>query len=136
MQGVCQETVRLRRGQLSAAEASTWGLQGSSPVTTCIYISKHTAKQALLADCHLVLVGSNKPRSASMRRSITQQFTQLTARQGSYPPATMCMHNSKSTSCASDHAYLALPSMLLCISFRKGRKILAVFLTQPCIVLI
>lgn len=78
MQGPCQERVRLQQGQLNTAEISTSGLEGSTPITTCIYISKHAAKQALLADCHLVLVGSNKPRSASIHRSCIQQSPWLT----------------------------------------------------------
>lgn len=56
VQGAYAESVRMQHQASDIAEASSSGVEGLTPCTTCIYISRQTAVHAMLADADLVLV--------------------------------------------------------------------------------
>lgn len=64
LQGVCEHTAEIQCRLGSSTQASASGFQGLTPCTTCICISTQTAKQAMLADAHLVLVSRHHSRSS------------------------------------------------------------------------
>ena len=72
VQGSCRETVRLQHTAPGTDKASTSGVVGLTPCTTCAYINPQTAKQALLADADLVLVSKHQSRSKSICNALTQ----------------------------------------------------------------
>ncbi|KAL3142931.1 hypothetical protein ABBQ38_003216 [Trebouxia sp. C0009 RCD-2024] len=64
LQGVYEQSADLQYRLGSSAEASGSGVKGHTPCTTCICISRQTAKQVMLADADLVLVSAHHPRSS------------------------------------------------------------------------
>ena len=71
VQGVCDQNVPIQCRLTGTEEASVSGFQGHTPCTTCVYISHHTAKQAMLADSDLVLLSKAHPRyTQSMNMTI------------------------------------------------------------------
>ena len=84
LQGVCTQAASIQCRLDISAEASSSGLEGSTACTTCIYISRQTAKQAMLAEADLVLVSRNHPRyirttpSLNKKQEIVASFCQPT----------------------------------------------------------
>lgn len=77
VQGVCDQNVPIQCRLTGTEEASVSGFQGHTPCTTCVYISHHTAKQAMLADSDLVLLSKNHPRYTQLMNVISRFCPEL-----------------------------------------------------------
>ena len=62
VQGAHEEAAPIQCNMTGTGEASVSGFEGHTPLSTCICISKHTARQAKLSASDLLLVGKSDPR--------------------------------------------------------------------------